>query len=67
VILKLVGGYHLVLAGLDRTSVEVGQSVAAGAPVGFMPDERQSNPELYFEVREQGAPQDPTRWLSGTG
>jgi len=62
-ILKLAGGYHLVLAGLDRASVEVGQSVAAGAPVGVMPDGRQSPPELYFEVREQGAPMDPARWL----
>ena len=62
-ILKLAGGYHLVLGGLDRTSVEVGQSVAAGAPVGFMPNGRQSPPELYFEVREQGSPMDPARWL----
>jgi septal ring factor EnvC (AmiA/AmiB activator) len=67
VILKLTGGYHLVLAGLDQTSAEVGQSVAAGAPVGFMPDRRQSTPELYFEVRDQGSPQDPARWLQGTG
>lgn len=67
-ILRLAGGYHLVLAGLDRTSVEVGQSVAAGAPVGIMPDRRNSSPELYFEVREQGAPMDPARWLeTGSG
>ena len=41
-ILRLAGGYHLVLAGLDRTSVSVGQSVAAGQAVGLMPDGRQS-------------------------
>lgn len=67
VILKLAGGYHVVLAGLDQTSVEVGQSVAAGATVGLMPDGRQCNPELYFEVRDQAAPQDPARWLKATG
>ena len=63
-ILRLAGGYHLVLAGLDRTSVNVGQSVAPGQPVGWMPDGRQSTSELYLEVREQGSPVDPARWLS---
>jgi septal ring factor EnvC (AmiA/AmiB activator) len=72
-ILRLAGGYHLVLAGLERTSVSVGQSVAAGEPVGWMPDSRQSgggpkgSRELYLEVREQGAPVDPGRWLNKTG
>lgn len=64
-ILRLAGGYHLVLAGLDRTSVGVGQSVAAGAPVGWMTDGRNSPSELYLEVRERGAPVDPARWLDG--
>jgi septal ring factor EnvC (AmiA/AmiB activator) len=72
-ILRLAGGYHLVLAGLERTSVSVGQSVAAGEPVGWMPDSRQSGSgskgsrELYLEIREQGAPVDPGRWLNKTG
>ena len=76
-ILRLAGGYHLVLAGLDKTSVTVGQSVAAGEAVGFMPDGRQSpsdggdgakaSRELYLEVREQGAPVDPGRWLNKAG
>lgn len=64
VILRLAGGYHLVLAGLERTSVQVGQSVAEGQPVGWVPDGRQSTSELYLEVREQGAPVDPARWLN---
>lgn len=63
-ILRLAGGYHLVLAGLERPSVSVGQSVAAGEPVGWMPDDRQSPSELYLEIREQGAPVDPGRWLN---
>ncbi len=76
-ILRLAGGYHLVLAGLDKTSVSVGQSVAAGQTVGWMPDSRQSagggtdggkaTRELYLEVREQGAPVDPGRWLNKAG
>jgi murein hydrolase activator len=68
-ILRLAGGYHLVLAGLDRTSVTVGQSVAAGQAVGFMPDGGQSRAsrELYLEVRNQGVPVDPARWLNKAG
>jgi len=62
-ILRLAGGYHLVLAGLDRSSVTVGQSVAPGQPVGWMPDGRQSSSDLYLEVREQGSPVNPARWL----
>ena len=31
------GGYHAVLAGFDRLDVKVGQTVAAGEPVGVMP------------------------------
>jgi len=71
-ILRLAGGYHLVLAGLDRSSVTVGQSVAAGEAVGFMPEGAKSGDEkapreLYLEVREQGAPVDPGRWLNKAG
>lgn len=62
-ILRLAGGYHLVLAGLERASVEVGQSITAGTPVGWMPDERQAASELYFEVREKGVPVNPMRWM----
>jgi septal ring factor EnvC (AmiA/AmiB activator) len=62
-ILRLSGGYHLVLAGMDRAQVNVGQSVAAGAPVGWMPDGKQSPSELYLEIRERGVPVDPGRWL----
>ncbi|MDP2214797.1 murein hydrolase activator EnvC [Phenylobacterium sp.] len=62
-ILRMSGGYHLVLAGLDRVSVEVGQTVAAGVPVGWMADQGTAPSELYLEVREKGAPVDPARWM----
>lgn len=63
-ILRTAGAYHLVLAGLEQVEVAPGQSVASGAPVGRMPDGGQSNPELYLEVRQGGAPVDPMRWLA---
>jgi septal ring factor EnvC (AmiA/AmiB activator) len=68
VIIRLAGGYHLVLAGLERSSVSIGQSVAAGQAVGWMPDSRQSLSELYLEVRDLGSPVNPETWLqNGAG
>lgn len=64
VILRLAGGYHLVLAGLDRTSVQAGQSVGEGQPVGWVSGSPQTPPELYLEIRDQGSPVDPGRWLN---
>lgn len=66
-ILRMAGGYHLVLAGLDRATVGAGQLVAAGEPLGSMGDGRQSASDLYFEVREQGRPTDPAIWLAAAG
>ena len=63
-ILRLGGDYHLVLAGMEAVTVKPGQSVAEGQAVGWAPDGRQSTSELYLEVREQGSPVDPGRWLN---
>jgi murein hydrolase activator len=65
VILRAGGGCHMVLSGLGRVAVSVGQSVAAGAPVGVMPNDGQSPPELYLEVRMPGGPVDPARLMDG--
>lgn len=63
IILRAQGAYHIVLAGLDQITAAPGQSVAAGAPIGKMPDRVSSDPELYMEIRENGAPADPERWF----
>ncbi len=64
-ILRVRGAYHLVLGGLDQVTVAVGQSVAPGGAVGRLPNGAKSDPQLYMEVRENGAPVDPARWMSG--
>jgi len=63
VILSTGGSYNIVLAGLSETAATPGQSVASGAPVGRMGNAGKSPSDLYMEVRQGGAPQDPTRWL----
>ena len=59
-ILRLGGQYHLVLAGLESSNAVAGGKFAAGEPVGRMGG---ADPELYLEIRKDGAPMDPARWL----
>lgn len=66
VILRISGGYHLVLAGLDKVTSNVGRPVAAGEPVGRMAEAGGAMPSLYLEVRKNAAPVDPGRWLPAT-
>jgi len=70
-ILNVGGGYHLLLAGMDRISVDLGQFVLAGEPVAVMGDASQvaaliasgsSQPVLYIELRKDGIPVDPGPW-----
>ncbi|MBI1684720.1 murein hydrolase activator EnvC family protein [Caulobacter hibisci] len=63
VIVRTQGAYHLVMAGMADVKVAPGQSVAAGADLGSMTDRGPLEPELYLEVRENGVPADPGRWL----
>lgn len=76
------GGYHVVLAGLDRIDVELGQFVLAGEPVGMMGSRRTAavtaadttttredqarSPLLYVEFRKDNAAIDPTPWWART-
>ena len=69
------GGYHVVLAGMDRISVNVGQFVLTGEPVAVMgggsqtPVASASNvdkPALYVEFRKDGTPIDPNPWWAAS-
>lgn len=69
-IINAGGGYHILLAGLSHTDVQVGQFVLAGEPVGMMPaapktlqGKAQDNaPVLYVEFRKDQKPIDPEPW-----
>ncbi|MBU6318388.1 MAG: peptidoglycan DD-metalloendopeptidase family protein [Alphaproteobacteria bacterium] len=63
-ILDVGGGVLVVISGLDALYAEAGKQVMAGEPVGRMADRASPPPELYFEVRRNGQPIDPERWLS---
>ena len=70
-ILNAGGGYHVLLAGMERISVDLGQFVLTGEPVAVMGDGAQSavakaggvsQPVLYVEFRKDGIPVDPGPW-----
>jgi len=57
-------GFHTLCAHLSRAAVAVGSEVAAGELVGYLGDsESFDGPKLYFELRRNGRPLDPARWL----
>lgn len=56
-------GYHSLLAGLDHLDSRVGQWLVAGEPVGTMSDAA-GKPRLYFELRHNDQPINPSPWLS---
>ena len=62
-ILRLGGGYHLVLAGLETATAAPGQTISAGQPIGRMAKLDSPPPDLYLEIRKNGAPVDPALWL----
>jgi len=71
-ILNAGGGYHVVLAGMDRISVDIGQFVLTGEPVAVMGSGTAqvaaaapvatSQPVLYVEFRKDGTPVDSGPW-----
>jgi murein hydrolase activator len=74
-ILNAGGGYHVLLAGMERISVDLGQFVLTGEPVAVMGEGPQSaaavaigssQPVLYIEFRKDGTPVDPGPWWAAT-
>ena len=63
-ILNRDDGYVMVLAGLGNVRARVGETVIAGQPIGEMAASAMPAPELYVEIRRNGQPIDPGRWLA---
>jgi len=71
-IINAGGGYHLLLAGMERIDVELGQFVLTGEPVAVMGGKAPlvspavasdaNPPTLYVEFRKDGVAVDPAPW-----
>jgi septal ring factor EnvC (AmiA/AmiB activator) len=62
-------GYHVLMAGMTRIDVQLGQFILASEPVGAMGSTPESaggsaKPVLYVEFRKDGKPVDPDPWWS---
>jgi len=82
IIIEPEGGYLLILSGLDTVYGEVGEVIAAGAPLGLMggalPDVAEflvaeqvgggarDTETLYMELRQGAKPVDPAPWFAAT-
>jgi murein hydrolase activator len=80
-ILNVGGGYHVLLAGMERITVDPGQFVLTGEPVAVMGSGTRvasasaagsssvigsAQPVLYIEFRKDGIPIDSTPWWATT-
>jgi septal ring factor EnvC (AmiA/AmiB activator) len=74
-ILNAGDGYHVLLAGMERISVDLGQFVVTGEPVAVMGGRAQApaaiaigsgQPVLYVEFRKDGTPIDPGPWWAAS-
>ncbi|NGP16561.1 murein hydrolase activator EnvC family protein [Devosia aurantiaca] len=77
VILNTGGTYTALLAGLETISVDIGQFVQMGMPIGTMGSRTigrtvttsagNEQPTLYIELRQNNEPFDPAGWWANNG
>jgi septal ring factor EnvC (AmiA/AmiB activator) len=74
-IINAGGGYHVLLAGMEQFTVDLGQFVLTGEPVAVMGSGSKmasasaatsSQPLLYIEFRKDGTSIDPNPWWAET-
>jgi septal ring factor EnvC (AmiA/AmiB activator) len=74
-IINAGGGYHVLLAGMERITVDLGQFVLTGEPVAVMgngprmasaTEAGSPQPSLYVEFRKDGNSIDPSPWWAVT-
>lgn len=74
VIIRADGGYHILIAGITTLAVKNGDTVTSGTLLGVATDNsstpppndgvaRAVKPTIYFELRKDGQPIDPSPWL----
>ena len=56
-------GYHSLLAGMEKITVDPGATLTIGDPVGIMAKLNSKKPSLYAEFRKNGQPINLAPWL----
>ena len=61
IIIEHGGDLHSLIGGLSRIDAKVGQKISTGEPVGSLPTTGTDGPPaLYYELRHNGKPVDPS-------
>ena len=68
VIIEHPGGFHSLIAGLNEINTVIGDIVKSGEPIGLLPDSALiPRPKLYYELRKNGSPVNPSIKFSDLG
>ena len=69
IIIEHDDGYHSLVAGLEKIDTLVGEYVETGEPVGVLPKTGPSGnpPSVYYELRHNGKPVNPSKKFSDLG
>lgn len=62
-IVEHAGGYHSLIAGLGRIDTVVGASLDAGEPIGRVDTSDNDHHPVYYELRHNGTPVNPSKIL----
>lgn len=66
IIIEHSGGYHSLVAGMERIDTKVGYEVVKGEPIGALgKNVTQGQAQLYYELRHRGKVVNPTQKLGG--
>ena len=64
IIIEYSRQHHLLLGGLGKIGVPLGEKVLAGEPIGIIPFSERNRTILYLELRRKGQPINPMPWLA---
>lgn len=68
VIIEHSDNYHSLIAGLGEITAITGTQIKAGEPVGTLPNSSLNpRPTVYYELRKNGKPVNPTQKFAGLG
>ncbi|MCD8497152.1 MAG: peptidoglycan DD-metalloendopeptidase family protein [Alphaproteobacteria bacterium] len=68
VIIEHQGGYHSLIAGLEKIDTVVERNVSAGEPIGTLKNTgNDGKPSLYYELRLDGKPVNPAQKFAELG
>jgi septal ring factor EnvC (AmiA/AmiB activator) len=56
-------GFHVILSGLDEIYYKIGSNINVGEKIGIIRINKSNPQELYVEVRREGKPINPIKWL----